>query len=82
MNSYAERFVRSIKEECLDQIIPLGERHLRLAIDEYVEHFHLERNHHGMGNRLLSGTGPMAEGPLRCRTRLGGMIRFYHRTAA
>jgi hypothetical protein len=44
-NAYAERFVRSIKEECLDRMIPLGERHVRRAITEFVEHYHLERNH-------------------------------------
>jgi transposase InsO family protein len=43
-NAYAERFVRSIKEECLDRMIPLGERHVR-AITAFVERYHLERNH-------------------------------------
>jgi transposase InsO family protein len=47
-NAYAERFVRSIKEECLDRLIPLGERHFRTAIAEYVEHYHRERNHQGL----------------------------------
>jgi hypothetical protein len=53
LNAYAERFVRSIKSECLSQIIPLGERHLRHAVKEYTEHYHLERNHQGLGNRLI-----------------------------
>src|SRR5262249_44043044 len=48
LNAYAERFVRSIKSECLSKLIPLGERHLRLAISEFVEHYHLERNHEGL----------------------------------
>jgi putative transposase len=52
-NAYAERFVRSIKEECPDQLIPLGERHFRTAIAEYVAHYHAERNHQGIGNRLI-----------------------------
>jgi transposase InsO family protein len=51
LNAYAERFVRSIKEECLSRIIPIGERHLRHAIDEFVAHYHLDRNHQGLGNR-------------------------------
>jgi transposase InsO family protein len=47
LNAYAERFVRSIRQECLRHIIPLGERHLRLAIDEFVVHYHSERNPEG-----------------------------------
>jgi putative transposase len=52
-NAHAERFVRSIKEECLDRLIPLGERHLRRALAEYVVHYHHERNHQGLGNNLI-----------------------------
>jgi transposase InsO family protein len=55
-NAYAERFVRSIKEECLDRLIPLGEQHFRRAVAEYVEHYHGERNHQGLGNRLIAGS--------------------------
>jgi transposase InsO family protein len=47
-NAYAERFVRSMKEECLDRMIPLGERHFRHAVAEFVEHCHRERNHQGL----------------------------------
>ena len=54
-NAYAERFVRSIKEECLDRLIPIGERHFRRAVAEYVEHYHGERNHQGLDNCLISG---------------------------
>ena len=50
-NAYAERFVRSIKEECLDRLIPLGERHFRRAVAEFVAHYHRERNHQGLGQR-------------------------------
>jgi len=53
LNAYAERFVRSIKSECLAQIIPLGERHLRHVLKEYTEHYHIERNPQGLGNRLV-----------------------------
>ena len=49
-NAYAERFVRSIKEECLNRVIPIGDRHLRRMIAEYVEHYHRERNHQGLAN--------------------------------
>jgi transposase InsO family protein len=54
-NAHAERFVRSIKEECLDQMIPLGERHLRRALTDFVIHYHRERNHQGLGNELIDG---------------------------
>ncbi|PYQ92511.1 MAG: hypothetical protein DMG02_01055 [Acidobacteria bacterium] len=50
-NAYTERFVRSIKEECLNRIIPLGERHFRRAVHEFVAHYHLERNHRGLETR-------------------------------
>ena len=54
-NAYAERFVRSISEECLDRLIPIGERHFRRAISEYVAHYHRERNHQGIANQLIEG---------------------------
>ena len=81
-NAYAERFVRSIKEECLDRIIPIGERHFRHAITEFVEHYHRERNHQGLDNRLIAGT-PVTDGTgrVRCRRRLGGLLNFYERAA-
>ncbi len=52
-NAYAERFVRSIKEECLDRVLVFGERHLQQAISEFVAHYHAERNHQGIGNELI-----------------------------
>jgi len=52
-NAYAERFVRSIKEECLDRLIPMGEGHFRRAVAEYVEHYHAERNHQGNRDAVL-----------------------------
>jgi len=81
-NAYAERFVRSMKEECLDRMIPIGERHFRRAIAEYVEHYHQERNHQGLGNRLIAGT-PVINMTSRVqrRPRLGGLLNFYRRAA-
>ena len=81
-NAYAERFVRSMKEECLDRMIPIGERHFRRAIAEYVEHYHQERNHQGLGNRLIAGT-PVIDMTSRVqrRPRLGGLLNFYERAA-
>ena len=72
-NAYAERFVRSIKEECLDRLVPLGARHLRRAIREYAAHYHYERNHQGIENALIVGTpAPSTVGRIRRRPRLGG----------
>jgi putative transposase len=84
LNAYAERWVRSVKEECLSKVILFGERSLRRALSEYVEHFHAERNHQGKGNALLfpRGTNIRREGPVQCRERLGGLLRYYHQEAA
>lgn len=82
MNAYAERFVRSIKSECLDQMIFVGQRSLDRAIKEYVEHYHDERSHQGIGNRLVSGAAPQRIGRVIARRRLGGMLSYYHRRAA
>ena len=58
LNAYAERFVRSIKEECLTRVVPLGEGHLRRLVYEYIEHYHRERNHQGLDNQLLQRPPP------------------------
>ena len=81
-NAYAERFVRSIKEECLDRLIPIGERHFRRAVTEYVAHYQRERNHQGIENALIEGA-PAAStvGPIRRRPRLGGVLNYYQRAA-
>lgn len=84
LNSHIERFLRSLKEECLAQIIFFGEKSLHTATVSYLEHFHAERNHQGMGNRLLiagSEVGQMS-GEIKCRERLGGLRRYYYRNAA
>jgi transposase InsO family protein len=78
-NADAERFVRSIKEECLDRVMPLGERHVRRAVTEFVAHDHRERNHQGLANRLIAGTP--AAGRVRRRSRLGGLLNDYERAA-
>ena len=84
-NAYAERFVRTIKESCLERIILFGEASLRKAIQEFVDHYHRERNHQGLGNRLI--VAPESEmrvlqGSIRRRSRLGGMLNYYYRRAA
>ena len=81
-NAYAERFVRSIKEECLSRVIPFGERRLRRTIVEYVEHYHRERTHQGIANVLIAGASVTnAIGAIRRRPRLGGLLNFYERAA-
>jgi putative transposase len=84
LNAYAERFVRSIKDECLNRMIFFGERSLRKATREYATHYHRERNHQGIDNRLIEpgNRGEVASSAIKCAQRLGGMLRFYHRAAA
>ena len=80
-NASAERFVRSIKDECLDRLIPIGECHFRRAVAEFVAHDHCERNHQGLDNRLIAGTPVGMVGRVRRRPRLGGLLNFYERAA-
>jgi putative transposase len=82
MNAYAERFVRSIKSECLDQMIFRGREFLVRSIAEYAAHYHEERSHQGIGNLLISGAAPQSEGAIETRERLGGLLKHYHRGAA
>lgn len=82
LNAYAERFVGSIKSECLDRLIILGERHLRHVLAEYVQHYNHERCHQGLGNELIDPVREEGDGGVVCRERLGGLLRFYHRSAA
>ena len=84
VNANAERFVRSIKESCLNRMIFFGEQSLRTAIQDCVAHYHSERNHQGLANQLIS---PEAfhlgsAGDVQRRQRLGGMLNYYYRTAA
>ena len=83
LNAYAERFVRSIKEECLDRMIFVGQASLRRAIAEYTVHYHRERNHRGLENRLIRFCAGEAakDGRIHRRQRLGGMLNFYYRMA-
>ena len=81
-NGYAERFVRSIKKECLDHLIFLGARSLRKAVNEYVEHYHHERNHQGLGNLIpmpYVGQKQDKKGPIVKSERLGGLLNYYYR---
>jgi len=81
-NAYAERFVRSIKEECLTRVIPFGGRHLRGTIAEYVEHYHSERNHQGLDNALIDASPHRPTGTrIHRRPPLGGLLNYYERAA-
>ena len=83
LNAFVERFNRSIKEECLDCVIPLGEAHLRELVREYVSHYHEERPHQGLSGRLIAAsTAHRGRRPVTRRQRLGGMLNHYYREAA
>jgi transposase InsO family protein len=84
LNAYAERFVRSIKEECLSRMIFINSKQLRWTIDQYLEHYHTERNHQGLSNQIIEPDESVGEiaGQIHCNQRLGGMLRYYHRKAA
>ena len=88
LNAFAERFVLSIKTlpcyECLNKIIPLGEKHLRLAIRDYMEHYHTERNHQGLDSRIIFAADNVGRsiGDIKTRSRLGGCLNYYYRSAA
>jgi putative transposase len=82
MNAHAERFVRSIKSECLDQMIFPGRKSLVRAISEYADHYHEERSHQGIGNELISAAEPQSKGDVASRERLGGLLKYYHRRVA
>lgn len=82
LNSYAERFILSARNECLNRIVPLGEGHLRCTLAEYVKHYNLERTHRGLGNSLVvPHTTTPGDGPVVRHQRLGGVLSFYQRAA-
>jgi transposase InsO family protein len=85
LNAFAERWVRSVKEECLSKLILFGEASLQRALGEFIAHFHGERNHQGKGNLLLfppaAAAATTSRGSVRCCERLGGLLRYYARAA-
>ena len=84
LNAYAERCVRSVKDECVNNVILFGERSLRRALKQYDAHYHAERNHQGRDNRLIEAASSVGSpnGAIRCNARLGGLLRYYYRAAA
>ena len=85
LNAHAERWVRSIKHECLSKLILFGEASLRRTVTEFLTHYHSERNHQGKANLLLFpalGSPPSRpKGAVTCHARLGGLLKFYQRAA-
>jgi hypothetical protein len=84
LNAYMERWFRSLKSECLDRMIFFGQRSLERAVTNFVQHYHAERNHQGLGNQLIDPSDNVnaVAGKIECRERLGGMLKYYHRRAA
>src|ERR1700730_12525603 len=84
LNAFAERFVRSIKEECLSRMIFFGPASLQHAVRQFMAHYHSERNPQGLENRLPrpASVTALPHHPVQRRQRLGGMLRYYHRAAA
>ena len=81
LNSYAERWIRSVKNECLSKLILFGEASLRRALAQFIDHFHAERNHQGKGNLLLFPAGKigqhMPRSRVHCHERVGGLLKYY-----
>ena len=84
LNAHVERYMKSMKFECLNQMIFFGEKSLRRALAEFEEHYHTERNHQGLDNNIIDFREEVgsANGPVQCRERLGGMLNYYYRDAA
>ena len=84
---HAERFVKTIRTECLDHFVIFGERHLRHLVRQFTDHYLTERYHQGIGSRIIKpktspSNGNATLGPIGCRSRLDGLLNYYHREAA
>jgi transposase InsO family protein len=84
LNAHLERFHRSLREECLDRMIFFGETSLRNAVRNFLAHYHAERNHQGLANRMVAPGEEVGRrtGEIECHERLGGLLRYYYRKAA
>jgi putative transposase len=84
LNANIERFMRSVKEECLERMVFFGERSLQAAVVAFLAHYHAERNHQALDNRLIDPGEEVGRttGEIACRERLGGTLRYYYRKAA
>ena len=84
LNPHLERFMKSVKEEALERMIFFGEKMVRTAVGQFLKHYHGERNHQGLGNRLINPGEEVGrvQGDIECRERLGGLLRYYFYRAA
>jgi transposase InsO family protein len=84
LNAFIERFMKSLKSESLSRMIFFGENSLRRAVTAYLDHYHAERNHQGLGNQIIEPSDEVGQvaGKIECRERLGGLLKYYHRSAA
>jgi putative transposase len=87
LNPHAERSVKTVRDECLRHFVIFGERHLRHLLRERVTHYNTERLHQGLGGKLVSppvtaGNDNGTTDQIQCRSRLGGLLNFYHSEAA
>ena len=80
LNPFVERFVRTIKSECLDKMLIFGEKHLRYCTEQFIIHYHTERPHQGIGNNIIDPQ-PQGDGEIVCHERLGGLLKSYRRAA-
>jgi putative transposase len=86
-NSHAERFVRTVREECLNKFVIFGKSHLRHLLSEFEQHYNYERYHQGLGGKLVitkvnAKNDNGCDGEIKTQSRLGGILNFYHRDAA
>ena len=88
MNPFAERVIRSIKEECLNNVIFFGENNLRKYLNQFVDHYHFERNHQGIENQIIESENEIlvhsqkGKGEIMKKERIGGLLNYYYRKSA
>ncbi len=84
LNAHLERYFGSLKDECLSRMIFFGEKSLRRTVNAYLEHYHAERNHQGLDNKIIEPGDEVGQivGEIKCRERLGGLLKYYQRKAA
>jgi transposase InsO family protein len=88
LNPFAERVIRSIKYECLSNMIIFSEKRLRNILKEYIEHYHFERNHQGIGNEIIESENEIlkhsksSKDPIVKKERIGGLLNYYYRQSA
>jgi putative transposase len=85
LNAFIERFIQTLKHECLEHFVILGQKHLDYLASQFVDYYHTQRPHQSMGNKpllKLTGAEPAEHGEVVCEERLGGLLKHYYRKAA